>query len=202
MLSPFNRNCHTNCCFSTQDDTIFRISRLTNTELSQHQQTIQTNHVAFSWSGNELFLTCGDGTLKVLDYPSMTVLHTLRAHTSSCFTVEMSPVGSVLGIGGTDALLTLWDTSSWYCVRSLSKMAGPVRSLSFSWDGGYVVAGGEEDKGLEICHVDSGEYVHKVDCGPAPIVQWSPKDYSLAYAVSGETVNTSGLRIINGASLV
>jgi THO complex subunit 3 len=81
-------------------------------------------------------------------------------------------------------------------------MSGPVRSVGFSWCGGYIVAGGEDDRGVEIAHVESGEFVAKIEGGPAPVVQWSPKDYSIAYALSGETAATNGLRIINGAGLM
>jgi THO complex subunit 3 len=148
-----------------------------------------------------LFLTCGNGTVKILDYETMDTLHTLKAHTSSCFSLELSPDGNYLAIGGTDALLTLWDTWDWYCKRSLAKMTGPIRTLSFSWDGGYLVAGSEDDVGLEIAHVDSGQYIHTVDTSPAaaPIVQWSPRDYSLAYSINEAP---GGLRIINGSSLI
>jgi THO complex subunit 3 len=65
-----------------------------------------------------------------------------------------------------------------------------------------VVSGGEEDRGVEISHVESGESVHKIESGPAPIVQWSPKDYSLAYAINGETASNSGLRIVGAANLI
>jgi THO complex subunit 3 len=76
-----------------------------------------------------------------------------------------------------------------------------VRTLSFSWCGGYVVAGSEDDVGIDIAHVDSGLYVHTIDTTPAaaPVVAWSPRDYSLAYSINEPT---GGLRIVNGASLV
>jgi hypothetical protein len=55
--------------------------------------------------------------------------------------------------------------------------------------------------GVDIAHVDSGLYVHTIDTTPAaaPVVAWSPRDYSLAYSINEPT---GGLRIVNGASLV
>jgi THO complex subunit 3 len=169
--------------------------------VSRHKQPVQTNQVIYSWSGRELFLTCGNGAVKILDLETMEPIHTLRAHTSSCYSLELSPDGRRLAIGGTDALLTLWDTWDWQCRRSLGRATGPVRTLSFSWCGGYVAAGSEDDFGVDIAHVDSGLYVHTVDTSPAaaPIVAWSPRDYSLAYSANEPT---GGLRIVNGASLV
>ena len=153
----------------------------------------------YSWSGKELFLTGGDGTIQILDYPTMEPLYTFRAHTSSCFSLDLSPDGRRFAVGGTDALVTLWDTTDWICKRSLDRLTGPIRSVSFSWCGGYLVAGGEEDKGIEIVHEESGDCLHKIECGAVPIVQWSPRDYSLAYALHE---SNGGLRIINGASLM
>lgn len=179
---------------------MFKISRSTNSIVSTHQQPIQTNHIIYSWTGNELFLTGGDGSIKILDSQSMDVLYTFRAHTSSCFSIDYCPDGRYLAVGGTDALVTLWDTSEWLCKRSLDSLIGPARSVSFSWDGGYITAGGEEEKGLEIFHVESGESLHKIDCGAAPIVQWSPRDHSLAFALSESA--GGGLKIISASSLV
>jgi len=184
----------------TKDDWLISFSRLAGSEIARHKQLVQTNQVIFSWSGAELFLTGGDGTVKIFDYPSMELLHSLKANSSSCYSLELSSDGRYLAVGGTDALVTLWDTWDWYCKRSLGKMTGPIRTVSFSWDSGYLVAGSEDDVSLEIAHVDTGDYIHAIETGaPAPLVQWSPRDYSLAYSV---TKDAGGLRIINGSSLI
>ncbi|KAK8156848.1 WD40-repeat-containing domain protein [Phyllosticta citribraziliensis] len=179
-----------------KDDRLVPISRSTFTALPIHPQPVQTNQTTFSWSGQELFLTTGEGHVKVLDYPSMTqnVVHTLNAHTSSCYSICYSPTASYLAIGGSDALITLWDTKDWICQRTLTNMTGPVRTVSFSFDGSYIVGGSDEGTGLEVAHVETGEYVHKVEINsPSPCVQWHPSRYVLAY--SDSTV----LKIVGGA---
>lgn len=50
------------------------ISRSTFTALPAHRQTVQTNQTTFSWTGQELFLTTGEGQVKIVDYPSMVSL--------------------------------------------------------------------------------------------------------------------------------
>jgi THO complex subunit 3 len=174
-----------------QDDYLVRVSRETVSEISRDAQGIQTNHSVFSHSGQELFLTTGDGTIRILDYPTMSPLYSFKAQTSSSFCVELSPNAKTLAVGGTDAVLTLWDTTDWYCKKALSNLNGPVRSVSFSWCGGYVVSGGE-DRIARITHVASGEEVKEIMTGSAPVVQWSPRDYALAYAVQEKG---GGLRI-------
>jgi len=65
-------------------------------------------------------------------------------------------------------------------------MTGPVRSISFSFDGSYIVGGSDEGAGLEIAHTDTGDYVHSAKtAGPCPIVAWHPTRYVLAYADVG-----------------
>ena len=91
--------------------------------------------------------------------------------------------------------MCLWDTSEWVCRRALDQPVGAVRQVSFSWDGSYVVAGAEEGTGLDIAHVESGEYVHSVTTSaPALCVAWHPSRYWIAY--SGDA---GGLKIVGAA---
>lgn len=164
------------------------------------RQNVQTNQTIFSWSGEELLLTTGDGQVKILDYPSMAPLHTLNAHTSACSTIDYSPNGDYIAIGGSDALITLWDTTDWICQRSLTAITGPVRSVGFSFDGSYVVGGSDEGTGLEIAHTATGEYVHKIETNyPSPAVAWHPSRYVLAYGQHTPYGTTGeGLKIVGG----
>lgn len=136
---------------------------------STHPQSVQTNQIAFSNSGRELLLPTGDGHIKILDYPSMvtrsspimsyfsptstnssqSTLHTLTAHTSAATSVAVCPRGRHIASGGSDALIALYDTQDFVCRHSLlpDTQPGPVRSLSFSFDGSYLCAGGDEPLG-------------------------------------------------------
>lgn len=113
---------------------------------------MQTNQLAFCWSGKRVFATTGDGRVRVLSYPELVpalhtrrtaangngsdqqtlVEYTLNGHTSSCTAVELQPTGRYLATGGSDSLIALWDTADWICHRTLTGMSGPVRSISES----------------------------------------------------------------------
>ena len=155
--------------------------------LGSYPQKVQTNQTIFTWPGSHVFLTCGDGTLKLVEWPTMELVHSVHANTSALVAIDITPNGDYLAVGGSDSLITLWDYGEWINTRSFSKMTGPVRSISFSFDSSYMVGGSEEGGGLEIAHVYSGEYVHRVDAGVAPQVAWSPRSYALAYAGDGGT---------------
>lgn len=144
-------------------------------------------------------------------------IYTLRAHTSSCYTLSLSPKATHLAIGGSDALVTLWDTEDWICSHTLDRISGPVKSVSFSHDGSYVIAGSDEGGILEVAHVESGEYVHEIKIvsagsggqtggqqgnsgsgsgnSGAGVVQWHPSRFCLAYG------GDMGLKVIGAENL-
>jgi len=101
---------------------------------------VQTNHVAFCWSGKAIFAPTGDGRTRILSYPDLSPLlfensngsseFALRGHTSTCLSAQMSPTGRFLATGGGDSIIALWDTKKWVCQRTITNMVGPVRSIS------------------------------------------------------------------------
>ncbi|KAI9761384.1 MAG: Tripartite DNA replication factor [Chaenotheca gracillima] len=158
-------------------------------------QPVQTNQTTFSHSGKELLLTTGTGSVKILDYPSLSPLYTIPAHTSSCFCLELCPRAKFLAVGGSDALISLWDTTDWVCKHTLGSMIGPVRSVGFSFDGSFICGGSDEGTGIDIAHAESGEYVHSIPTlQPASSVAWHPQRYWIAY--SGDPM---GLKIVGAA---
>lgn len=127
----------------------------------------------------------------------------------------MAPTGRYLAIGGSDALISLWDTADWVCKRTVSSAnGGAVRGVSWSWDGRFIVGACDEvgcgGTGLEIFHAETGDSVYTVPTGgPSPnpyssmnggfgggggsggnvgipAVAWHPSRYWLAYSVTSD----------------
>ena len=148
--------------------------------------------------------------VRILDYPSFDILYTLSAHTSSCSSISYSPTGKYLAVGGSDAMISLWDTSDWVCKRTVSNASsGKVSGLSWSWDGRYITSssedvgsGGGEGKseGFEIYHAETGDVIQTVPTGVSnvPAVEWHPNRYLLAYTQVEGTPGKSSLKIIGG----
>ncbi|KAJ5606172.1 hypothetical protein N7510_008953 [Penicillium lagena] len=187
----------------------------TYTALEPRPQTVQTNATTFSHhvstpSSPDLhfFATTGDGTVKIISYPSFNVLHTLNAHTSACSAVSLSPLGRYLAIGGSDALISLWDTTDWICRRTLSsENGGAIRNVSWSFDGRFICGAWDElgcgGHGLEIFHAESGDSVYTVPTSGninagIPAVAWHPSRYWLAYSTTADGPG-SGLKIVGAA---
>jgi THO complex subunit 3 len=71
-------------------------------------------------------------------------------------------------------------------------MTGPVRTISFTFDGSFIVGGSDEGASLEIAHVETGEYVYSMKTSaPCPVVAWHPSKYHLAFS------DSSGLKIVS-----
>ncbi len=96
------------------------------------------------WSGSKIFLPTDEGKTRILSYPDFEPVlrlnypvepdqsdeFVLKGHTSSCLTAEMSPTGRYLATGGSDSTIALWDTNDWICQRTVSRLAGPVKTIS------------------------------------------------------------------------
>ena len=190
----------------------------TFTALSSYPQPVQTNATTFS---NHIatddspdlyfFATTGEGTVKIMKYPSFGIAHTLNAHTSSCMAVSLAPTGRYLAIGGSDALISLWDTTDWICHRTLSsENGGGIRGVSWSFDGRFICGAWDEPgcggNGLQIFHAESGESVYSVPTNginaSVPAVAWHPSRYWLAYSTTNDgpgSGGAGGLKIVGAA---
>lgn len=178
-----------------KDNLLVSIDRAALRVVAEHKQPLQTNQCVFDWTGSHLFMTGGDGSVRIVHYPSFEPALTLNAHTSSCYAITMSPSGEHMAAGGGDALVSLWDTQEWICVRTFDFTKELVKSIDFSFDGSFITAGSEdreEKKKLRIAHVESGEIVHTIDLtAPASHVAWHPCRYILAHSADQQ-----GLKIV------
>ncbi|XP_042432425.1 THO complex subunit 3-like [Zingiber officinale] len=142
----------------------------------------EVNEIAWNTTGELFFLTTGNGTVEVLSYPSLKVLHTLMAHTAGCYCIAIDPIGRYFAVGSADSLVSLWGVSDILCIRTFTKLEWPVRTISFNYTGEYI-ASASEDLFVDISNVQTGRSVHQIPCkAPMNSVEWNPKYNLLAYA--------------------
>ncbi|TGZ83379.1 WD40 repeat-like protein [Ascodesmis nigricans] len=154
-------------------------------KMVSHEVPDAVNAMEFGHAGDCLLMATASGRVLIYAFPEMVEVHSVEAHASAAHCLALDPRGVHLAVGGSDAVVGLWDTQDWICVRTLRGMDSPIRSVDFSFDGAYIVAGSEDlhCKDLEINHVDTGEHVHTISTNhPVTKAKWHPHRYWLAYS--------------------
>jgi platelet-activating factor acetylhydrolase IB subunit alpha len=109
--------------------------------------------------GRTLLASCStDLTIKLWD-PSNDYanIRTLFGHDHSVSALRfLSPSGNLLVSASRDASLRIWDVSTGYCVKTIRGHSDWVRDVSPSFDGQYLVSGGN-DRTAIICDALSGD---------------------------------------------
>jgi THO complex subunit 3 len=68
------------------------------------------------------------------------------------------------------------------CLRTLTRLEWPVRTISFSHDG-RLIASASEDAFIDVADVETGEQVHAIASRVAMnSIAWHPSQLLLAYA--------------------
>ena len=110
----------------------------------------------------------------------------------------MAPTGRYLAIGGSDALISLWDTTDWVCKRTVSSVGGgAVRGVSWSWDGRFIVGACDEagcgGTGLEIFHAETGDSVYVIPTSTSSSSSYSGLGMNGGFGGSGGSSGGVGI---------
>ncbi|KAF9464836.1 WD40-repeat-containing domain protein [Collybia nuda] len=139
--------------------------------------TAMFNHV-----GDGVILTHhSEHTLRVMDYPSLTVRESPAAHVGGCVAVALDPRGRYLASGGYDSIVNMFDLTEWICARTITVCEHSINALSFSHDGEYLAIANAGTY-IDICATETGVPLHRVPAlAPSPTVTWHPSKYVIAY---------------------
>ncbi|HEX6478318.1 MAG TPA: NB-ARC domain-containing protein [Ktedonobacteraceae bacterium] len=111
-----------------------------------HSDTVRA--LAFSPHGRTLATGSWDGTIKLWDIESGTLLWT-GWFTDNIESVAFAPDGRTLASGGDDGSVQLWDVHNGTHRQTLSGQSGPVFALAWSPDGSLLASGGV-DGGIRL----------------------------------------------------
>ncbi|KAH8276837.1 hypothetical protein KR026_001488 [Drosophila bipectinata] len=165
-----------------KEDLITFIDTRTNKIRAEEQFAFEVNEISWNMTNDLFFLTNGLGCMHVLSYPSMEHQVTLKAHPANCICIEFGPTGKYFATGSADAQVSLWDAHELACLRIISRLEWPVRTISFSHDE-RLMASASEDLLIDVCYTETGERVTGVHVDASTFtVAWHPKQYLLAYA--------------------
>ncbi|KAH8858051.1 THO complex subunit 3 [Schistosoma japonicum] len=116
------------------------------------------------------------------------------AHPVNAMCLQFSPTGHQFAVGSADALVSIWDANEFVCLRTLSRLEWPVRTLGFSYDG-KLIAAASEDHFIDIGHVQTGEQVYQVGTHASAtfVLAWHPRQYLLSYSSEAKYERDQGV---------
>ncbi len=127
---------------------------------SPHKASVKS--VAFT-GGGSIAVTGSDGGWMELWRADNGDPIVARSHAGSVNVLAESASSALLASGSANGELQLWDRNSGAPVRSLPKLAGAARGLSFSRDGRYLIASCSDcvDYTVQVLEASSGKIVSK-----------------------------------------
>ncbi|KAJ9086957.1 hypothetical protein DSO57_1038131 [Entomophthora muscae] len=84
--------------------------------VKEHSQSMPIFEIMWSHSGTFFLLSTAQGTVTILDFPSLTHVVTLPAHTASCYCLDIDPYGRYLATGGADGKVSIWCLKTLACL--------------------------------------------------------------------------------------
>nr|CAH8860556.1 unnamed protein product [Trichobilharzia regenti] len=160
------------------------------------QFTSEINEFAWNPSGEAFLLTTGLGSILVYSGKpgDMKRETSIQAHPVNAMCLQFSPTGRQFAVGSADALVSIWDADEFVCLRTLSRLEWPVRTLGFSYDG-KLIAAASEDHFIDIGHVKTGEQVYQVGnhASATFVLAWHPRQYLLSYSSEAKYERDQGV---------
>jgi len=143
---------------------------------------IPASTATFNHVGDGLVLTHqSEASIRIMEYPSLTLVHSTPAHVGGCVAAALDPRGRYLASGGHDSIVNMFDLSEWICTRTITACDNAINALSFSHDGEFLAIANAGSY-IDICATETGIPLHRVPAlGPSPTVTWHPSKYVIAY---------------------
>jgi WD40 repeat protein len=141
----------------------------------------------FSRDGKQIYAANGDGTISVWDVASGKEIRNWQAHPNATLTLVISPdYRRLVSLSFRDALVKVWDTSTWREIKTLSmpRTAGSsyaASTLAISHDGKLIAASYAEFDAKQTTYIGVNTIV------------WNAKTGEKLFSLSGHKFDINGL---------
>nr|CAD2150908.1 unnamed protein product [Meloidogyne enterolobii] len=179
-------HCGNYIAFGDKNDNLGLIDARAMKILVQNSFKDEINEFLCHPSGQFIFIATDQGKLEIFSLPALKRVRTIQAHPplSTCLSMDISPNERFLVIGASDASCSIWELNDLICIKTLTRLDYPVRSVSFSHCSN-LVASGSEDRVIDVSWLLTGEKVAEIPLSAECYdVCWHPRLYLLAYATS------------------
>ncbi len=149
--------------------------------------------VAYSPYGRTIARGNGDGTIRIWNAQTETLLRTLTGHTDRVCSVAYSPDGRTIASGSEDRTVRIWNAETGKLLRTLRGHTEWVSSVAYSPDGLTIasVSGGGT---IRIWNAETGKLLRTLRGHSGGI-------YSVAYSPDGQTIACSGAVLSDDLSI-
>jgi WD40 repeat protein/tRNA A-37 threonylcarbamoyl transferase component Bud32 len=124
-----------------------------------HQKDVAI--AAISPDGRTLVSGGRDNVVKVWDYQSGRLIHTLVGHTDWIRTVAVSPDNQLIASAGVDHDIRIWDRSSGDLIRTIKGHSSEIEGLVITPDGRTLISG-SEDETIKLWNLQSGQLIRTI----------------------------------------
>ncbi len=138
-----------------------------------------------AWSSDGcMLLTTDEGTLRIWDAATGSLLQSIMAQPGPAGRIAVSPLGHYVLTGGTDRIARIWDLRSGAEHARLAPLGDPGQGMAFSPDGRIAVTA-DADAAAHLWDVQTGVEFRRFAGGSRPV-------YCVAVAPDGQYVATGG----------
>lgn len=141
----------------------------------------EVNQFCWSIDGKWLFIATGQGTVDVMEWPSMKKYWTLGKHMRACMGVARDPKDKFIAVTSMDTMVSVWDAQTLSNIHTIDRFRTPVHIAEYSCDGEFLALAGDSP-GIEINEASSGILRHTIPTTSSiNYMAWHPKKPLLAY---------------------
>ncbi len=140
---------------------------------------LNINRVCFIPNRNEIIAAFNDGSAKILNYSTGSIVLNLKGHYGEVYDVAVSPDGRYFLTGCSDGKIRLWNSNG-TLLNIFSDFNDEVTRVTFSADGKYFAAGGGGDHSAK----DFSIRVYRID------------NKTLVKTLKGHTFTITGIKFL------
>lgn len=142
---------------------------------------------SFTSTEHRLYLSCDNGSFTVLDIPALEKKYTIKAHPSSCNSINLDPTMDFFAIAAEDGTVSVWHEESLANRFVIDDLNNSIHLAKYSAVSTNLLAIAD-DKIIKFMDAHTGNCRHQLSSNHhANALDWHPSKPLLAYSCDKDT---------------